>query len=323
MILVKFSVMLEIIPPVPKEDLEKEIKHASFLRETNYGGNKVYLTTYHETPLILREIGRLRELTFRNAGGGTGKDCDLDEFDTMEDAYQQLFVWSPRDKEILGGYRFYFCKKAIKDCNDYPKLATSQLFKFSPKFINRYLPHLMELGRSFVPPAYQSTGTSRKGLFALDNLWDGLGALVINNPNIRFFFGKVTMYPHFNREARDMILYFLHKHFGDHENLLIPFEPLQLDLDKEKLDSIFIGKNHKKDYRILSQKVRNMGENIPPLINAYMNLSPTMKTFGTVINHHFGDVEETGIMITLKDMYVSKINRHLASYREDYEIPTE
>ncbi len=314
--------MKEIIPPIPINKLEEELEKATLLRKTNYGGNLVYLTTNKETPLLLREIGRLRELTFRNAGGGTGKDCDLDSYDISNTPYEQLFVWNPKDKEIIGGYRFYKCNSMAEDCVEPEKLATSNLFKFSDKFIHRYLPHLMELGRSFVVPSYQSREGGRKSLYALDNLWDGLGALVINNPSIRFFFGKVTMYPHFNRDARDLILYFLHKHFGDHENLLIPYQPLQLNLNREKLESIFPGKSINGDYKFLSQEVRAYGENIPPLINAYMNLSPTMKTFGTVINKSFGNVEETGMMITLKDMYVSKINRHLASYREDYELPT-
>ncbi|MDX2443732.1 MAG: GNAT family N-acetyltransferase [Bacteroidales bacterium] len=314
--------MKDIIPPIPIQDIENELKKATLLRKTNYGGNLVYLTTNNETPILLREIGRLRELTFRNAGGGTGKDCDLDKFDVSDTPYQQLFVWNPEDKEIIGGYRFYKCNNETDECLDLTRLATSNLFKFSDKFVHRYLPHLMELGRSFVVPSYQTRDGERKSLYALDNLWDGLGAFVINNPDIRFFFGKVTMYQHFNRDARDLILFFLNKHFGDHEGLLIPFNPLQLNLNSEKLESIFIGKSKKEDYKILSQEVRALGENIPPLINAYMNLSPTMKTFGTVINEGFGGVEETGIMITLKDMYVSKINRHLASYREDYELPS-
>ncbi|MCD6597706.1 MAG: GNAT family N-acetyltransferase [Bacteroidales bacterium] len=315
--------MIDLIPPIPKKELEKELKKASFLRGTNYGGNVVYITTHKKTPLILKEIGRLREWTFRNAGGGTGKDCDLDSFDTAEDPYQQLFVWNPNEKEIIGGYRFYYCNPKENEGSDYSKLATAKLFKFSEKFINRYLPHLMELGRSFVTPTYQSASGGRKSMFALDNLWDGLGALVINHPKIRFFFGKVTMYKHFNKEARNMIQYFLNKHFKDHEGLLIPYSPLQLNINTEKLKTIFTGKSSKENYKILTQEVRKLGENIPPLINAYMNLSPTMKTFGTVINHHFGDVEETGIMITLKDMYVEKINRHLASYQEDYIFPSK
>ena len=262
----------------------------------------------------------MREITFRHAGGGTGKDCDLDSFDTNDHPYSQLFVWNPEINEITGGYRFYFCDKLGNHCNDLSRIATSTLFKFSDKFIHRYLPHLMELGRSFVPPKHQFTNSNRKGLFALDNLWDGLGALVINNPHIRFLFGKVTMYPHFNHEARNFLLFFLKKHFSDHENLLTPYEPMDPGIDTKRMVTIFTGDNFKEDYKILSQRVRKLGENIPPLINAYMNLSPSMRTFGTIINKHFGNVEETGIMITLKDMYITKINRHMeigrASCRE-------
>jgi len=315
--------MQVIIPQIPKHVLVKELSLAHFLRKTNYGGNDVFITDYHKTPQIVKEIGRLRELTFRNAGGGTGKDCDLDAFDISEQPYQQLFVWNPDIKEITGGYRFYLCSSAQNDCFDLSKLATSKLFTFSEKFKKNYLPNMMELGRSFIPPTLQKTGGSRKGLFALDNLWDGLGALVINNPGIRYFLGKVTMYTHFNKDARNMILYFLHKYFGDHENLVVPSEPLQLDLNKKKLDSIFTGNGHREDYKILSSQVRSLGENIPPLINAYMNLSPSMKTFGTVINRSFGNVEETGIMVSLTDMYISKINRHLSSYSDDYKLPSK
>jgi hypothetical protein len=315
--------MERIISPVPREELEKELIPERFVRNTNNGNKEVFIFTHHDSPMLMREIGRLRELTFRAAGGGTGKAIDIDEFDTSDDPYKQLIVWNPEEKEILGGYRFYLCNKTKGDCEGIKRLATSELFRFSDRFIRDYLPHMGELGRSFVQPAYQSTSGSRKGLFALDNLWDGLGALMIDNPSIRYFFGKVTMYPQFNKEGRDYILYFLMKHFRDEEGLVVPIEPLELDWDLEKLQSLFCGKDYLEDYKILSQQVRAKGENIPPLINAYMNLSPTMKTFGTVISKNFGNVQETGIMITLKDIYISKINRHLSTYRKDYKLPSE
>jgi hypothetical protein len=173
---------------------------------------------------------------------------------------------------------------------------------------------MIELGRSFVQPAYQSTNRKGKGIYAMDNLWDGLGAIWVRNPQIKYFFGKVTMYTTYNREARDLILFFLNKYFPDHEHLITPFEPLELVTDTKLLSEILCGKTYSEDYKILSQNVRARGENIPPLINAYMNLSPTMKVFGTAMNFSFGDVEETAIMITLNDMYDEKIERHLKSY---------
>jgi len=287
--------MERIISAISRVDLEKELTPERFVRKTNNGNKKVYVFTHHNSPLLMREIGRLRELTFRAAGGGTGKALDIDEFDTSDDPYQQLIVWDPEEKEILGGYRFYLCNKTKGDCDGIKRLVTSELFHFSDQFIRDYLPHLGELGRSFVQPAYQSTSGS----------------------------SKVTMYPQFNKEGRDYILYFLMKHFRDEEQLVVPIEPLELDWDLEHLKTLFCGKTYLEDYKILSQEVRAKGENIPPLINAYMNLSPTMKTFGTVISKNFGNVQETGIMITLKDMYISKVNRHLSSYRKDYKLPSE
>ncbi len=310
-------IMEEVIPPVPREKLLEELTPEKFVRKTNKGNNEVYIFTYHDSPHLMQELGRLRELSFRMAGGGTGKSLDIDEYDRGDDPYQQLIVWDPEEQEIIGGYRFYICDEKT----DPAKLATHHLFRFSDKFVKEYLPHLVELGRSFIQPAYQRTGrAARKGIFALDNLWDGLGAVVINNPKVRYFFGKMTMYPHFHKEARNLILYFLQKHFGDREQLAVPRYPVTPDWDEEKMKTLFTGKDFREDYKILSTEVRKLGENIPPLFNSYMNLSPTMKVFGTVLHKEFGEVEETGLMITIRDMYIEKVSRHLSSYDENFRL---
>lgn len=173
---------------------------------------------------------------------------------------------------------------------------------------------MIELGRSFVHPLYQSTRMGRKSLFALDNLWDGLGALTVDNPEIKYFFGKVTMYTSFNMHARDMILYFMKKYFRDTENLVYPIHPLEIHIDENYMQSVFNGGNYDEDYRILSRNVRDLGENIPPLVNAYMSLSPSMRTFGTATNPGFGGVEETAILINIADVYEAKKLRHIATY---------
>jgi hypothetical protein len=306
--------MEQIVAPIPVELLEKELTPDKFVRKTNYGENEIYSFTYHNAPNLTREVGRIRELTFRSAGGGTSKSIDLDKFDIQEEPYHQLIVWSPEEKIILGGYRYIVCNKATRDEDGVLQLATYRLFNFSDKFIKEYLPYTIELGRSFVHPDYQSSKSSRKGIFALDNLWDGLGALVVNHPETKYFFGKVTMYPHFNTEARNMILYFLQKQFADDENLMSLIEPMELGIDYEAYDKLFTGIDFKENWRILNQNVRQLGENIPPLINAYMNLSPTMRTFGTSYNKYFGGVEETAIMINIQDIYPTKIERHVDSY---------
>jgi len=307
--------MKHIIPPVPIKLLKKELIHNKFIRFSNYGNNQIFSINSNNSPNVMKEIGRLRELSFRNAGGGTGEDIDVDECDFGEKSYQQLIVWDPKRKEILGGYRYILGSEAPTDKNGVIQLSTSSLFNFSEKFLNEYMPFTIELGRSFVQPNYQSTSTDRKGLFALDNLWDGLGALTIMHPNIKYFFGKVTMYPDFNSTARNMILYFLKKYFKDTENLVIPIIPIKAETSDSEMEKIFRSDNYQGNYKILSQNVRNLGENIPPLINSYMSLSPTMKTFGTAINNHFGSVEETGILVTIKDIYNTKKDRHILTFK--------
>ncbi|MFO7922782.1 MAG: GNAT family N-acyltransferase [Bacteroidales bacterium] len=305
--------MEPILSPISPDKIEEELDSSKFVRKTNNAGNELYIIDHMDSPAILTEIGRLRELSFRRAGGGTGKKTDLDDFDTSDDPYKQLIVWDPKHREILGGYRFYI-PQSDKPLNP-ERFATSKLFNFSEKFVNEYLPYMIELGRSFVQPAYQSTARARKGLFALDNLWDGLGAIMVDNPKMKYFFGKVTMYRRFNQEARNMILFFLQKYFPDPDELLRPIHPLELNMDIPKLESIFKGDSYREDYKILSQYVRNHSETIPPLINAYMNLSPSMKVFGTTINESFGGVEETGIMITMSHLYENKVNRHVSTYQ--------
>lgn len=307
--------MNAIIDPIERSVLISELK-SRFVRKANNGNNEIYILNCHNAPNVIQEIGRLREITFRAAGGGTGKETDLDEFDLQENPYEQLIVWNPEDQEIVGGYRFIKCIKAGKNNNGLFNLATTELFEFSKKFVSDYLPSTIELGRSFVQPAYQPSSSNRKGLFSLDNLWDGLGAIVVDNPDIHYFFGKVTMYRHFNQNARDMILFFMNYFFPDKDKLVFPYESLPILTDMSEFEKSIKGLNYKDAHRILNQSVRNLNENIPPLVNSYMNLSSTMKTFGTALNHHFGDVEETGILVTIDDIYNSKKDRHINSYQK-------
>lgn len=307
--------MQQVVYPVEKEKLITELTEERFVRRTNKGGNEIYTFDALSAPNLMREVGRIRELTFRSAGGGTGKEIDIDEFDTEPDTpYQQLIVWDPKEKEIIGGYRYIICDKLSLNAEGEPNLATSELFRFSEKFKVEFLPQMIELGRSFVHPMYQSTRMGRKSLYALDNLWDGLGALTVDHPEIKYFFGKVTMYTSFNIQARNVILHFMQKYFRDREQLVTPIHPLELNIDEEKLKKIFNGISYDEDYRILSKYVRDLGENIPPLVNAYMSLSPSMKTFGTATNPGFGGVEETAILIKIADVYEAKKKRHIATY---------
>jgi hypothetical protein len=305
----------DIIPPIDKAILEMELTPDKFVKKTNNGGNQIYIVSAHDAPHTLREIGRLREITFRDAGGGTGLDCDLDAFDTSGTPFLQLIVWNPAEREIVGGYRFIHGKQIGFDENRQPHSPTAEIFKFSDRFIADYLPATIELGRSWVQPEYQPMNNFRKGLYSLDNLWDGLGGLIVTYPDIEYFFGKITMYTSYDITARDLILGFMNLYFPDPEALVTPLPELTIPphTPYEQIHPLFAGNNYETDYKLLVKMVRERNEYVPPLVNAYMNLTSTMKTFGTARNPHFGNVEETGILIRIPDIYPEKTERHIKS----------
>lgn len=305
--------MDKVIEAVDPSLIEEEFSKGCFLRKSVNAGTEIYCFTAHQAPNAMRELGRLRELTFREAGGGTGQSMDIDEWDTSEDCYTQLVVWDPAERMMLGGYRYKVASPTKKGAD----LATSHLFHFSEHFVEHMLPYVIELGRSFVQPAYQSTRLRRKGIYALDNLWDGLGGILALNPKTRYFFGKVTMYTSYNVEARNALLYFMQKHCPDPERCVWPRTPLPLNMDKQALDALFVGEDRKKDWEILQRYLADRGERIPPLIKSYMSLSDTMRSFGTVLNAEFGEVEETGILVTVEDIHPEKIERYVGSFKKE------
>lgn len=312
--------MEPIIEPISSALIQAELTPDKLLRKTNKACNELYVITHHDSPNTMLEIGRLREEAYRFSGGGTGKNVDIDQFDTMEGCYKQLIVWNPDKNEIMGGYRYIYGKDVQFDANGIPQLSSNHLFNYSDEFVEDYLPYTIELGRSFVTVGYQSSVAGSKALFAMDNLWDGLGALIVMYPDMKYFFGKVTMYPNFGQEGRNMILYFLNKQFPDPDRLVYPRHPLRTKMDLSTLSKLFIGGNFKENYKILNANVRELSRNIPPLVNAYMNLSPTMRVFGTAINDEFGDVEETGIMINVGEIFEEKRDRHIATYIDQLKV---
>ena len=306
--------MENIIAPVDKEIIKSELTPDKFMRTTRKGNNEIYIFSHIEAPNTMQEVGRLREIAFRQAGGGTGLPVDIDEYDVMPNPYRQLIVWNPEAEEILGGYRFLVGSDVSYFENGQPKLATSHMFHFSERFLKDYMPSTLELGRSFVTLEYQSSKSGSKSLFALDNLWDGLGALTVDYPQVQYFFGKVTMYPSYPSEGRNMILYFLNKHFPDPDRLVWPVHPLETHTDVAKMEKLFRYDSFKDDYKVLNSEIRKLGFNIPPLVNAYMSPSPTMRMFGTAINDEFGDVEESGILVAVKEILEEKRSRHIETY---------
>lgn len=308
--------MQPVIDKIDRDLILAELTPDRFLRHTNKGSNEIYVVDAFNAPNTMREIGRLREIAFRDAGGGTGKDCDIDEFDTMENPCRQMIVWNPASQEILGGYRFILGRN-IKVADGVPHIAMSHMFRFSPRFINELLPYTVELGRSFVVIEYQNTKARPKSIYTLDNLWDGLAAITMVNPEIKYLLGKVTMYPGYDRHCRDLILGFMHKVFADPERLAWPMKPIESGAMSPEVQELFADGSYEKDFRVLNSEIRGRGSRIPPLVNAYMSLSPTMRMLGTAINDDFGDVEESGIFFKIEEIFEDKKRRHFDTFRRE------
>lgn len=308
--------MEKIIDPVPVELLKAELTPERKLEDTNKGNNEIYIVNWHNAPNVVTEIGRLREIAFREAGGSTGLAIDLDEYDKMETPYQQMVIWDPDEEAILGGYRFILGKDVKFDENGQPIMATAHQFDFSRKFIEDYLPYTMELGRSFVSLEYQSSRAGAKAIFSMDNLWDGIVAILMQNPETLYFFGKVTIYHNFDQISKDLIYHFLNKHFCDHNNLVRPQEEFLVTpkSSTELMDLILYEKDIKEDFKLLKTSVRRRGVNIPPLVNSYMSISPRMVVFGTSVNVLMDNLEDTAILIAFDEIYDDKKHRHVGAF---------
>ena len=309
--------MKPIIPPIDKEILKKELTPELFLRPTNKAHNEIYVVTAHNAPNVMLEIGRLREISFRSGGGGTGEEIDTDEYDYMENPYYQLIVWDPVALEIIGGYRYLPGSEVELDESGQPKFVMSHLFTFSEKFIKEYIPYTIELGRAFVQPDYQTSKMGTKSLFALDNLWDGLGALIHSVENARYFIGKVTIYNNYPLTARELIYEYMFRYFPDSDQLITPFKPIQVSPKNKALaKKLFIEKDSAGNYKALQKAVRDEGTTIPSMFHAYIGLTDTMRFFGSIFDPDFGAVYETGIMITMADLLETKKKRYIAPYIE-------
>ena len=309
-----------IIEPVDVTLLKKELNDNTFLRTTNRGNNEIYVVNNENAPNVLREIGRLREVSFRAVGGGSGKDCDLDHFDLEDKACFQLIVWNPEADEIIGGYRFTRWKMASFHDNGQPYVNTEHLFDFSQEFIDDYFPYCIEMARAFVQPKYQSAQAGRKALFALDNLWDGIGGLVATDPSVKYLAGKVTIYSSSPELSRKAMVYYLDMCFGDRKGLITSKNPETCTPEQvEMFKEMFTGADYKENYQILNNYVKSFGDTIPPLIHSYIGLSSSMKTFRTTFDPDFGDCYDTAMMITIADIYQEKTERYINSYESSKE----
>lgn len=306
--------MKDLSIPIDRDLIKAELTDDKLLRTTNKAGNLIYLTTASESPNVMKEIARIRELAFRLCGAGSGKMFDMDAFDWAERPYKQLFVWDPQNEEIIGGYRLIFGNEVAINEDGQPDLVTASMYKFSQKFIDEFLPYTIELGRSFVHPDYQASKMGSKSLYSLDNLWDGLGAITVLRPDMKYFFGKVTVYPSYEEQARELIFTFLNKYFPDEDTLVEPIDPFIRPAFAADYAGLFAGGSFKEEYKILNGKVREKGVNIPPLVNTYMGLSAKMKSFGYAVCEELGGLIEFAIMVPIYEMYEEKKARHIETF---------
>jgi len=307
--------MIDIIAPVDVRLIKAELTPDKKIGDTNKGGNELYTVTFHDSPNTVREVGRLREIAFREGGACTGKDIDLDEYDTMEKPYHQLIVWDPEEEAIVGGYRYILGPEVEMKENGQPNLYTTFLFNLSETFIRDYLPHTIELGRSFVAPTYQSSKAGAKSIYVLDNLWDGIYSVVMMHPDIHYLYGMMTIHPTLDSASYSLIAHFLDKHFGDRNSLVTALFPPETSIPSALCSLILNEDDLKKDYRLLKTAVRKLGANIPPLVNSYMTLSPTMKIFGGSCDS--GDLKgavEVGLLIDINQVEGDRFSRYYDNY---------
>lgn len=307
--------MEKIIDPIDRSLIINELE-GHMLRPSNKGGNLIYDITSHDAPNTMREIGRLREISYRDGGGATGKALDIDDMDLMAKPYHQLIVWDPDNQEIISGYRYLFGHEAVLDKNGQPYITSAHLFHYSEKFIRDYLPHTIEFGRAFVQPKYQTREMGVKALFALDNVWDGIGAIMYNNPDIYFMIGKVTIYPSYPEMARELIYEYLNRYHQGEKGLIAPYKPLTSNPQLIGEEEVFVGNDAQENFHILQKVVREQGTVIPPMFSAYLNLTNDLRFFGNALNDELANVYESGIMVDLRTVYNDKIQRYISPYIE-------
>ncbi len=255
-----FATQNEISVPEVRSELKAELKNGTVLGETTDGKSIIVYDSEIEN-CVIKEIGRLREISFRHVGEGSGKKRDIDGCDFY---YKHLVIWDDEALEIAGAYRLGDCKKIIEDF-DVDGLYTETLFRYDEKF-EFYFEHGLELGRSFVQPKYWNSR-------ALDYLWQGIGAYIKQHSNIRFLFGAVSLSDSFNSKAKGMLIYFYTHYFGSNEALVSHKAPYRHPVWVEKhCEEIFAGDDYKADIRTLKEELGFMGYTIPTLYKQYAEL---------------------------------------------------
>ncbi len=258
-----FETQKAISPAEDRRLIKKELKNSQLLGTTK-DGKKIYLYEWSDNnSSVLNEIGRLREISFRKVGEGSNKKRDIDKYDRY---YKHIILWDNEDLEIVGAYRIGVAKEILEQFGA-DALYTNTLFEFNTNLYH-YLDDSIELGRSFVQPKYW-------GSRALDYLWQGIGAYLRNNPQIKYMYGPVSLSQSYPKVAKDMILYFYDSYFKDDENLVTPTLPYQINLDDDYMKK-FVTElkldDYKQDFKLLKQALGFLELNVPTLYKQYADL---------------------------------------------------
>lgn len=284
--------MEPIIEEIDKSLLAEEIKGQVCLQELSRGKMQLYVLEGYKAPALMKEIGRLREIAFRTAGGGTGMSCDVDRYDLdSESGFRQLICWDSENCEVMGGYRILFGKDCRLDSNGQPDMPSAHLFRFSEQFISEQLPDMMEMSRSF---------TSTPNIFTLQMLFCGLAVLCKQN-NIHSLFGKVTFYPSYPSEALGLLEAFFSKHCPDHDSWIVPHNPYVVPIP-DYAGSVLVNDSYEADLKALTGALHDRGFDMPPILKSYLRLFRSFRVFGTAVNDIFGNVIETGMFCYLNDL---------------------
>ena len=251
---------------------------------------------------MIREIGRLREISFRHVGEGSGKKRDIDFYDF---SYKHLVVWDEEALEIAGAYRIGICREIVED-EGVEGLYTSTLFEYTPAF-EPYFEQGIELGRSFVQPKYWNSR-------ALDYLWQGVGAYIRKYPQIRYLFGPVSLSAALSDEAKALLIFFYSHYFGTDEKLVRHKEPYVLSRENwERYKSLFAGVDYRGDIRVLKDERALMGYTVPTLYKQYTEVCEEggVKFMDFGYDKDFNDCIDGFIVCDMQQLKASKRKRYI------------
>lgn len=295
--------MVPLIDPVPPEALEEELGKDKLI--LSFRGVEVYALAGEEAPRTMREIGRIREREFRAVGAGRDVETDLDDLDFGLGAYRQLIAWDPEQRELVGAYRYLLCADASGD----PSLArmrTARLFDFSPAFVRDYLPYAVELGRSVV------NREAKRAIMGLYTVWSGLGALMKEYADLRYFFGNFSVYSSYPRRARELLLRFLELNYGERIGLLRPKAGLEWEYERAGAFP-FVG-DKSADHSALVAEFSALGQSVPPILLSYLGATDDLRYLGTARDADFGGALECAILVPFATVNEKARSRFIDSY---------